>query len=167
MTTGKVKRRSRRGPPHCDLDHHDLHGAKQHSGPIGQHHQQRVTATAVKGRHFQDAARQTRRERMKAEQRGERSASRHARPKPRQAPTAACSTTFWSAGCLRANAAATIESAKPHATQAGFFYFDVADLNSPLRGATLDISGVDNASGAELLFFEIPMDNYLNAPKNP
>lgn len=57
------------------------------------------------------------------------------------------------------------KAVEPHTTQAGFFYFDVADLNSPLRGATMDISGVDNASGAELLFFEIPMDNYLNAPK--
>jgi hypothetical protein len=59
------------------------------------------------------------------------------------------------------------KAVEPHTTQAGFLYFDVADLNSPLRGATIDISGVDNASGAELLFFEIPMDNYLNAPKNP
>ena len=59
------------------------------------------------------------------------------------------------------------KAVEPHTTQAGFFYFDVADLNSPLRGAIMDISGVDNANGAELLFFEIPMDNYLNAAKNP
>jgi hypothetical protein len=59
------------------------------------------------------------------------------------------------------------KAVEPHTTQAGFFYFDVADLNSPLRGATVDISGVDDAAGAELLFFEIPMDSYLNAPRNP
>ena len=59
------------------------------------------------------------------------------------------------------------KAVEPHTTQAGFFYFDVADLNSPLRGATVDISGVDDAAGAELLFFEIAMDSYLNAPKNP
>jgi hypothetical protein len=59
------------------------------------------------------------------------------------------------------------KAVEPHSTQAGFFYFDVADLNSPLRGATIDISGVDDAKGTELIFFEIDMDKYLNAPRNP
>ncbi len=59
------------------------------------------------------------------------------------------------------------KAVEPHSTQAGFFYFDVADLNSPLRGATIDISGVNDAKGAELLFFEIDMEKYLNAPHNP
>jgi hypothetical protein len=59
------------------------------------------------------------------------------------------------------------KAVEPHSTQAGFFYFDVADLNSPLRGATIDISGVNDAKGTELLFFEIEMDKYLNAPHNP
>lgn len=56
---------------------------------------------------------------------------------------------------------------EPHTTQSGFLFFDVADLDSPLRNATIDISGVADAKGNELLFFEIPMDNYLNAPMNP
>jgi hypothetical protein len=56
---------------------------------------------------------------------------------------------------------------EPHATQSGFVFFDVSDLNSPLRSATIDISGVTDARGNELLFFEISMDNYLNAPMNP
>jgi len=56
---------------------------------------------------------------------------------------------------------------EPHTTQSGFLFFDVADLNSPLRNATIDISGVADAKGNELLFFEIPMDNYVNAPQNP
>ena len=59
------------------------------------------------------------------------------------------------------------KAVEPHGTQAGFFYFDVADLNSPLRGATVDISGVDDAKGTELIFFEIAMDKYLDAPRNP
>ena len=56
---------------------------------------------------------------------------------------------------------------EPHTTQSGFLFFDVSDLNSPLRNATIDISGVADAKGNELLFFEIPMDNYLTAPQNP
>jgi hypothetical protein len=59
------------------------------------------------------------------------------------------------------------KAVEPHSTQAGFFYFDVADLNSPLRGATIDIAGVDDAKGTELLFFEIDMDKYRSAPRNP
>ena len=56
---------------------------------------------------------------------------------------------------------------EPHTTQSGFLFFDVSDLNSPLRNATIDISGLADAKGNELLFFEIPMDNYLTAPQNP
>ena len=56
---------------------------------------------------------------------------------------------------------------EPHTTQSGFLFFDVSDLNSPLRNATIDISGVADAKGNELLFFEIPMDAYVNTPQNP
>ena len=56
---------------------------------------------------------------------------------------------------------------EPHSTQSGFVFFDVSDINSPLRNATIDISGLADAKGNELLFFEIAMDSYLNAPKNP
>jgi len=56
---------------------------------------------------------------------------------------------------------------EPHTTQSGFLYFDVSDLNSPLRGATIDITGVADARGNELLYFEIATDKYLDAPRNP
>jgi len=56
---------------------------------------------------------------------------------------------------------------EPHTTQSGFLFFDVGDISSPLRGADVDINGVADAKGNELLFFEIMMDKYLNAPQNP
>jgi hypothetical protein len=56
---------------------------------------------------------------------------------------------------------------EPHTTQSGFMYFDIGDINSPLRGANIDITGVADAKGNELLFFEIAADKYLDAPKNP
>lgn len=59
------------------------------------------------------------------------------------------------------------KAVEPHTTQSGFLFFDVQDINSPLRGATVDITGVTDARGNELMFFEIPMDEYVNAPKNP
>lgn len=59
------------------------------------------------------------------------------------------------------------KAVEPHTTQSGFLFFDVKDLNSPIRGANIDITGLADAKGNELMFFEIPMDKYLDAPKNP
>jgi hypothetical protein len=56
---------------------------------------------------------------------------------------------------------------EPHTTQSGFLFFDVGDLNTPLRGSTIDVTGVADARGNELMYFEIPTDKYLDAPKNP
>lgn len=56
---------------------------------------------------------------------------------------------------------------EPHTTQSGFLYFDIAGVNSPLRDSIIDIEGVNDARGNELLFFEISMDKYVNAPANP
>lgn len=54
---------------------------------------------------------------------------------------------------------------EPHSSQSGFLFFDVAGVSSPLAGSSLEITGVDNANGNELMFFEIPMDNYLHPAK--
>jgi hypothetical protein len=59
------------------------------------------------------------------------------------------------------------KAVEPHTTQSGFLFFDVGDISSPLRDADLDITGVRDAKGNELLYFEISMEKYLSAPKNP
>jgi len=59
------------------------------------------------------------------------------------------------------------KAVEPHNTQSGFLFFDVGGISQPLAGANLDVTGVSDAKGRELLFFEIAMDKYLNAPKNP
>jgi len=59
------------------------------------------------------------------------------------------------------------KAVEPHSTQSGFLFFDVGGISSPLPGATIDISGVADAKGNELLYFEIAVDKYLNAPANP
>jgi hypothetical protein len=56
---------------------------------------------------------------------------------------------------------------EPHTTQSGFMFFDVGGIGSPLREANIDVTGVSDARGNELMFFEIPMEKYLNAPVNP
>jgi hypothetical protein len=59
------------------------------------------------------------------------------------------------------------KAVEPHTTQSGFLFFDVGGISSPLPGATIDISGVADAKGDELLYFEIAVDKYLNARANP
>jgi hypothetical protein len=52
---------------------------------------------------------------------------------------------------------------EPHGTQSGFLFFDIGGISSPLAGATLDITGVADAKGNELMYFEIALDKYLKA----
>jgi hypothetical protein len=59
------------------------------------------------------------------------------------------------------------KAVEPHGTQSGFLFFDVGGISSPLAGANIDITGVADAKGEELMYFEIPVDKYLNAPQKP
>jgi len=59
------------------------------------------------------------------------------------------------------------KAVEPHSTQSGFLFFDVGGISSPLPGATIDITGVADSKGTELLYFEIAVDKYLNAPASP
>jgi len=51
---------------------------------------------------------------------------------------------------------------EPRSTQAGFLFFDVSDIPSPLAGARFYLTGVKDSTGHELMYFEIPLDDYLN-----
>jgi hypothetical protein len=46
---------------------------------------------------------------------------------------------------------------EPHTTQSGFLFFDVEDIDAPLTGAHIYVTGVNDAKGTELMYFEIPM----------
>ena len=59
------------------------------------------------------------------------------------------------------------KAVEPHGTQSGFLFFDVGGISSPLPGANIDITGVTDAKGNELMYFEIPVDKYLDAPQSP
>jgi hypothetical protein len=59
------------------------------------------------------------------------------------------------------NAQFLARAVEPHGNQAGFLFFDVEGLDNPLAGAKLEITGIMNAKGNELFFFEIPMEKYL------
>lgn len=46
---------------------------------------------------------------------------------------------------------------EPHATQQGFLFFDVGDLERPAEGARLYVTGVRDAKGRELMYFEVAL----------
>ncbi len=50
-----------------------------------------------------------------------------------------------------------------HTTRAGFLFYNVSDLNHPLRGAKLHLHAIRNSEGKELFYFEIPFDKYLQS----
>ncbi len=52
---------------------------------------------------------------------------------------------------------------EPHSTRAGFLFYDVSQLNNPLRGSKLHLHALRNADGSELFYFEIPFDKYLQS----
>ncbi|MGA9670307.1 MAG: hypothetical protein WBQ94_13935 [Terracidiphilus sp.] len=55
---------------------------------------------------------------------------------------------------------------EPHTTRAGFLFYDVSELDHPLRGAKLHLHLLRNAEGNELFYFEIPFDKYLTSKSN-
>jgi hypothetical protein len=54
------------------------------------------------------------------------------------------------------------KAVEPHSTARGFLFFDVSDISDPLPGANFYLVGVQDAKGNEVMYFEIPMDKYLN-----
>ena len=62
------------------------------------------------------------------------------------------------------NAQFVAKAVEPHSTQSGFLFFDVSDLSTPLAGAHFYLTGVRDAKGNELMYFEIPLEKYLSAP---
>jgi len=52
---------------------------------------------------------------------------------------------------------------EPHTTRAGFLFYDVSELDDPLKGAKLHLHLLRNADGKELFYFEIPFDKYLKS----
>jgi hypothetical protein len=52
---------------------------------------------------------------------------------------------------------------EPHTTRAGFLFYDVSQLDDPLKGAKLHLHKLRDADGKELFYFEIPFEKYLTS----
>ena len=59
-------------------------------------------------------------------------------------------------------AAWVAEAVEPHATKSGFLFFDVQGIKNPVAGSHLYLTGMRDATGNELMYFEIP-----TGPSNP
>jgi hypothetical protein len=57
------------------------------------------------------------------------------------------------------------KAVEPHSTVRGFLFFDVQDISNPLAGANFYLTGVQDARGTEMMYFEIPLEKYLSAPE--
>lgn len=55
------------------------------------------------------------------------------------------------------------KAVEPHSTQSGFMFFDVSDIAAPLAGAHFYLTGVKDAKGNELMYFEVSLDKYVSS----
>lgn len=55
------------------------------------------------------------------------------------------------------NAKFEAQAVEPHTTKSGFIFFDVEGVKQPLDGSHVYLTGVRDAGGAELMYFEIPV----------
>src|ERR1700730_2860566 len=65
------------------------------------------------------------------------------------------------------NAQFVAKAVEPHRTQAGFLFFAVSGISGPVNRAHFYLTGVRDAKGNELMYFEIPLEKYLSAPPKP
>lgn len=57
------------------------------------------------------------------------------------------------------------KAVEPRSSQIGFLFFDVSDIPNPLVGARFYLTGVRNSGGNDLMYFEVPLDKYLDSAK--
>jgi len=49
------------------------------------------------------------------------------------------------------------EAVEPHTTKSGFLFFDIDGVKQPVAGAHIYLTGINDAGGNELLYFDIPV----------
>lgn len=57
------------------------------------------------------------------------------------------------------------KAVEPHSTASGFLFFDVGGISHALAGANFYLMGVRDSKSNELMYFEIPLEKYLSAPR--
>lgn len=49
------------------------------------------------------------------------------------------------------------EAVEPHTTKSGFLFFDVFNVKQPTEGAHVYLTGIRDANGTEMMYFDIPV----------
>lgn len=49
------------------------------------------------------------------------------------------------------------EAVEPHSTKSGFLFFDVFNVKQPIEGSHVYLTGIRDANGNELMYFDIPV----------
>ena len=49
------------------------------------------------------------------------------------------------------------QAVEPHSTRSGFLFFDVHNVQEPVAGAHIYLTGVHDNNGTELMYFEVPV----------
>jgi hypothetical protein len=49
------------------------------------------------------------------------------------------------------------QAVEPHSTRSGFLFFDVQNVQQPVAGAHIYLTGVRDNNGTELMYFEVPV----------
>ena len=60
-------------------------------------------------------------------------------------------------GLHRDGAGFAAEAVEPHTTKSGFLFFDVLSVKQPVQGSHIYLTGLRDAGGNELMYFEIPV----------
>jgi hypothetical protein len=55
------------------------------------------------------------------------------------------------------------EAIEPHSSHSGFLFFDISGIPDPLAGAHFYLTGVRDSNEKELMYFDVSLDDYLNA----
>lgn len=58
------------------------------------------------------------------------------------------------------------KAVEPHASQSGFMFFDISGITDPLAGAHFYLTGVRDANGNELMYFDVELRDGLAMPHN-
>ncbi len=55
------------------------------------------------------------------------------------------------------NARFDARAVEPHGTQAGFVFVDVSDMSNPTAGSHVYFTGIRDAKGNEMMYFDVPL----------
>jgi hypothetical protein len=55
------------------------------------------------------------------------------------------------------NARFDARAVEPHGTQAGFVFVDVSDMSNPTSGSHVYFTGIHDAKGNEMMYFDVPL----------